>query len=331
MRKQPEPPRHLDGYLVKDLIGVGGMSAVYLARNLRMQRDVALKVLSPGQAKDELTRDRFIREGRLGGKMNHTNVVTYHDMRETDGWLYCALEYVPGGDLTGLINKHRGKVPERLALGLVRDIACGLEAIARSGVVHRDIKPHNIFLTEDMIPKIADFSAAQPAAAAIQADDMDRRAGLILGSPSYMAPEQVAGDKHIDARADIHGLGATLYHMLFGHPPYMGKTAKDVIRSVRDGPPPDPGAEKRRITRRSHDILITSLAKGRSDRFQTPRAMIDAIERALHSANTEELQRARTRTDEPAEQLEEELEDANWSPSSRYSPSSLPFTWTEEF
>jgi len=321
-------PRRLDGYRLGPLLGTGGMSRVFRATQSRMDREVALKIMSPEQGTDELAVHRFVREGRLGGRVQHTNVVNYHELREDRGWLYMALEYVPGGDLRELIRKHKGQVPERLALGLMRDVACGLEAVARCGVVHRDIKPHNIFLTEDMIPKIADFGVAIPAAAALQRKDVERRRGLVIGSPRYMAPEQADPKTHVDARADIHALGATLWQLLFGQAPFRGDGIKQTLRELVDGPVPDPAAQGRRITRRSCEILVHCLAKDPAERYQTPRAVVAAIEHALHAAATEDGRRAsevrrRTATDPDPDPAASELPPPETAP-----PSALPYTWS---
>lgn len=275
-------PAQLCGYRILGYLGRGGTCTVYRARQDSMEREVALKLLTPDRAANPTWRRRFLREAHLGGNISHTNVVAYHDLQEEDGWLLMALEYVPGGDLRELIRRHKGKVPERLALGLARDVACGLEALARNGVVHRDIKPSNIFMTEDMIPKIADFGAAQPAAAALQARDEDTRRKVVIGTPCYMPPEQAKRGARVDARADIHALGATLWHMLFGSPPYEAEDPQRCIELVRKGPMPDPARQKRRVMSATRRLLRTALAKDPGERYQTPRSMVEAIDRALY-------------------------------------------------
>ena len=276
-------PQRLAGYELNEKLGEGGMSVVYLAKQPSIERQVALKILPPGRAALPDTRRRFLREGQLAGQINHTNVVTYHELREVKGWLFMALEFVDGGDLSGLLRDRGGYLPERFALGLARDIGCGLEACHRAGVVHRDLKPHNIFLTRDKIPKIADFSASQPSAAALQAEDGDRQAGLIIGSPSYMAPEQAEAGKYVGASADIYALGATLYHLLTGQPPFRGANARETLKLLRTQPATDPRRfAKQKLKDSTCAILGKALTKKPEDRYHTARDMVEAIERALH-------------------------------------------------
>jgi serine/threonine protein kinase len=278
-------PVRISGYRITRKLGQGGMSTVYLAEQRRMDRAVALKVLDPTQSADGAVRARFLREGRLGGRINHTNVVTYHELRQVQDWLFMALEYVDGGDLAGLVRERKGQLPERLALGLARDVACGLEACARAGVVHRDLKPHNIFITRDMVPKIADFSASLPSAAALQAEDPDRQAGIIVGSPGYMAPEQADGRKHLDARADIYGLGATLYHLLCGQAPFKAGNPRETLKQAMTQPPPDPRKEGGRpeVQPETSALIARCLAKDPDERYQTPRELAEALEQILHA------------------------------------------------
>lgn len=279
---EPMPVR-ISGYRVQRKLGQGGMSTVYLAEQRRMGRQVALKVLGPPQSGDEAVRARFLREGRLAGRINHTNVVTYHELRQVQDWLFMALEYVDGGDLAQLVRDRKGQLPERLALGLARDVACGLEACARAGVVHRDLKPHNIFITRDMVPKLADFSASLPSAAAVQAEDPDRQAGIIVGSPGYMAPEQGDGRKHLDARADIYGLGATLYHLLCGQAPFRAANPRETLKQVMSQPPPDPRRERPELQPATSELIAKCMAKDPDARFQTPRELAEAVEAILHA------------------------------------------------
>lgn len=336
-------PEVLSGYRVTRELGRGGMSVVYLARHKVMDREVALKVIDPAQGLDKLVRHRFIREGRLGGCITHTNVIQHLDVREDNGWYYLALEYVSGGNLREMLRKRKDHLPERLALGLVRDIACGLEAVARAGVVHRDIKPSNIFMTADMVPKIADFGVAIAAAAGLQRKDVERKRGIVIGSPRYMPPEQADPDTHLDARADIHALGATLWELLFGHPPYAGSSVKETLDQLVCGPVPDPLAQRRGISRRTANVLEVCLAKHAGDRYPTPRDLVTAIDKSLHGSPTQQLSPVSDGTESPdsAQQLSPDLPPNQVAKPIIHNTQShiaappppptagLPFTWTQ--
>lgn len=290
MSPPPPPPGSLGGYLLSESLGCGGCAQVWRARQPRLEREVALKLLDPARAANAGTRERFLEEARLGGRINHTNVVTYYELREQDGWLLMALELVAEGDLCALQRRHNGRLPERLALGLCRDLAAGLECVARCGVVHRDIKPANVLLTREMLPKIADFGAAMPAAAALQARHRDRRERVVIGTPGYMAPEQARAGAHVDARADLFALGATLHHLLTGRTPWVSEQPQQILAQMRRGEPPLIEEAGRRFSAATAAILRCCLASDPAERYPTPRALMVAIDEALHAAARHETE-----------------------------------------
>lgn len=258
-------------YRIIDLLGEGGMGRVYRAEQRALGREVALKVLPGHVAERPGFRERFLREVKSMARVNHPNVVTCYDAGEHDGRLWMALELVQGGDAAGLIQPGNPLSVAR-ALAVIADAACGLQAIADAGLVHRDIKPGNIFLTTSGQAKLADLGLAR------QVDGGDRLTmpGLPLGTPAYMAPEQAAGDE-VDIRADIYALGAALYALLCGEPPFTGEHPLAVLRLVMEQPAPDPRVRRADLPEAVAVLILRCLAKQPEQRPASPRL----LERAL--------------------------------------------------
>ncbi|MFL6463173.1 MAG: serine/threonine-protein kinase, partial [Bryobacteraceae bacterium] len=223
----------LDHFEVLDLIGRGGMGDVYQARDLRLKRDVALKVLPADFARNPASVMRFEREARAASALSHENIVQVYQVGHNDGIYWIASELVRGQSLRHLI--ERGAVPVRRAIEIGIQISDGLEAAHAAGVVHRDLNPGNVMLTPEGRAKILDFGLAKSGDV-----NCDRNGtpgaqglttpGLILGTPGYMAPEQIAG-KPADARSDIFGLGVILYEMLSGKPAFNGDSTVELINA----------------------------------------------------------------------------------------------------
>jgi eukaryotic-like serine/threonine-protein kinase len=227
-------------YDVQRELGRGGMAQVYLARDRELDRPVALKVLMAHLGDDDGFRRRFLREARLAGRLSHPNVVRVYDAGESEGRPYIVMEYVPGRSLA-----ECGRLaPERVA-ELGRQACAGLQHAHDAGLVHRDIKPANLLLREDGVLKITDFGIARAA-------EMTRQtqAGTILGTAAYLAPEQIAGEDATRS-ADIYSLGAVLYELLAGRPPYVfdslaelaAQQAAGVLVPVGDVEPVPPEVE----------------------------------------------------------------------------------------
>ncbi len=220
-------------YKVRRKIGAGGMGIVYRAKQISMEREIALKVLKP-----ELTRNReyvknFVREARLAGKLNHPAIITVYDFGQTGETYYIAMEFVEGHDVNELLKQGR-KLPLQKALHIAARVAEGLAHAHSLGIVHRDIKPQNIMLEKDGGVKLADLGLAK-----IAAEDRPQRGSVIMGTPHYMAPE-VAKREAVDERADIYSLGATLFHMLCGRVPFEGDNSLAVITKHINQEPPSP-------------------------------------------------------------------------------------------
>ncbi len=230
-------------FRIERLLGKGGMGAVYLAQDEKLERPVALKVIHPALADDDRYRRRLLREARAAAAVSHGNIATVYEVDEADGQLYIAMEYVPGPSLADALDDGALSLPR--AIGIAIEIAAALEKAHAAGVVHRDLKPENTVLTEEGGVKVLDFGIARlkrPDTGKQVAAPQDNTAltveGTVMGTPGYMSPEQALG-LELDHRTDIFALGVMLYEMLTGRPPFAHRTPLEAAVSVtRDEPPP---------------------------------------------------------------------------------------------
>src|SRR5216117_889629 len=211
-------------YTIERELGAGGMATVYLARDLRHDRDVALKVLRPELAA-VLGAERFLREISISARLDHPHILTLIDSGESEGFVWYVLPYVRGESLRNKLTREQQLSIEE-TVRIATQVASALEYAHRHGVIHRDVKPENILLHEGEA-MVADFGIA--LAVLEGADDRLTATGLSVGTPEYMSPEQAAGEREVDARSDVYSLGAVLYEMLAGEPPHTGPTARAVI------------------------------------------------------------------------------------------------------
>ena len=224
----------IPGYQILEKVGTGGMGIVYKARQLSMDRVVALKVLNERYSSNAEFQDRFIREARAAGRLNHPNVIHVHDISRANGRHYFSMEFIDGSSVKDVLRIER-KLDVNKALDIVLQAAKALEFAHENRIVHRDIKPDNIMLTREGIVKIADLGIAKTFEEAAPSAKEHRR---IMGTPHYMAPEQALG-KAIDHRVDIYSLGATFYHMVTGSTPFTGSTAHEVLKAhIQESLPP---------------------------------------------------------------------------------------------
>lgn len=211
----------IPGYKVLSVIGRGSMGVVYKALQESMQRLVALKVLPERLASDEQFTRRFIQEARTVAKLRHENIVSALDAGEYNGMFYFVMEFVEGRNLADILDE-KGSLPAQEAARIVAQIGEALHHAHSAGLVHRDVKPGNILLSESGAAKLCDLGLTRLAG--------DPGEGKAEGTPYYISPEQAKGEKEIDRRADIYSLGATFYHLLSGRPVFTGASAKEIIR-----------------------------------------------------------------------------------------------------
>ncbi len=213
-----------DRYVIERELGRGGMATVYLAQDLKHGRHVALKVLHPELAAS-LGPERFQREIETVARLQHTHILAVHDSGEAAGQLWFTMPFVEGESLRGRLRREQ-QLPVEVALRIATDAARALQYAHEHGVIHRDIKPENLLLTKDGSTLVADCGVARALSAG---DDRLTETGISVGTPAYMSPEQAAGDRTLDARTDVYALGAVLYEMLAGEPPFTGPTAQAII------------------------------------------------------------------------------------------------------
>ena len=251
-------------YAVDRELGRGGMATVYLARDLKHDRLVAIKVLRPELA-ESLGPGRFLREISIACRLLHPNVLPVHDSGNAEGLLFYVMPYVAGESLRDLIRRE-GQLPVEEAVRIAQEVAGGLKHAHAQDVVHRDIKPENILL-ESGHAVIADFGLAR-AIHASALDDLSS-AGLAIGTPSYMSPEQVTGGDQIDGRSDVYSLGCVLYEMLAGEPPFSGPSAQAIAAKHLHLPPPPLRTVRPSVQPHLVAAIDRALEKVPGDRFQT--------------------------------------------------------------
>ncbi len=261
-----------DRYLIERELGRGGIATVYLATDLKHERQVALKVLRPELAA-VLGRERFLAEIRLTAKLDHPNVMTLLDSGGAGDLLYYTLPYVRGGSLRERMDKE-GRLPIEDVTRIVSQIASALDHAHAQGVIHRDIKPENILL-HDGVPMLTDFGIALAVSEA--GGQRLTETGLVVGTPQYMSPEQATGDRLIDARSDLYSLGAVAYEMLAGEPPVLGGSAQAIIAKLITERPTPLRVVRDRIPEGIAEAVERLLAKVPADRFASGAEFVRAL------------------------------------------------------
>ncbi len=278
-------------YQIERELGHGGMATVYLAQDEKHHRRVAIKVLSPGLA-SLLGAERFLHEIEIVAQLNHPHILPLHDSGRAGGFLYFVMPYVEGEPLSARLERE-GELPVTVALRILREIVDALAAAHRHGIVHRDVKPSNVMLSENHA-LVTDFGIAKAVSQATESRALTTT-GIALGTPLYMAPEQVSADPHIDHRADIYSVGVVAYEMLTGHPPFAAPS-RQVVLAAHLGVDPVPVTTIREaVPQAVNDAVMRCLAKQPADRWQTADELLKQLE-ALSSVAVGTMRPGRQRT-----------------------------------
>jgi serine/threonine protein kinase len=266
-------------YRVSGTLGEGGMGVVYAAHDERLDRPVAVKVIR--SSTDPNARDRLWREARTAARLNHPNICQVYEIGEANGSLYIVMERLDGESLTTRLK--RGALAPKEAVTTTLAILAGLGALHQQNLVHRDLKPSNVFLTPHG-PKLLDFGLARAVVPdSALAETAVTLPGVLVGTPQYMSPEQVAG-LPLDIRSDIFAVGTLLYEMLTGHQAFAGKTAVEVLHAILHVTPPSLGGSD--VIVAADRVIRRSLEKRAADRFDTPATMADALREVLACSDT---------------------------------------------
>ena len=262
-----ETTQRLGRYELLSELGQGAMGVVYKARDPVLDRIVAVKTINLTLPKDELSEyeARFYQEARAAGALNHPNIVTIYDIGRSERVAYMAMEFLEGEELRSILSSHE-PLPADLALDIAAQVADGLAYAHDRHIIHRDIKPANIMLVHDgQLVKITDFGIAR-----MRSNEVKTMTGMILGSPKYMSPEQVAG-RRADYRSDLFSLGVVLYEMLTGGPPYEADSIHGIMYRIMQTTPPPPSAKNSQLPQVVDLILTKALSKAPEDRYQDAR------------------------------------------------------------
>jgi len=277
----PDEKKKIGRYEIRGTLGKGAMGAVYKGWDTRLELDVAIKVLLPGNDETNRTEEitRFLREVKISRNLKHPNIVAVYDVGDDPdtGMPYIVMEFIKGKPLDSLLKERKMTIQEIVTF--IAQVADGLDCAAQAGVVHRDIKPANMMVDpETLIPKLVDFGVAR-----IEGTNATQ-SGTVLGTPHYMSPEQCRGEV-VDGRSDIFSLGAVLYEMLTGVKAFQGDTIVNVMMGILDpNTPVPPGDLRTEIPYSLSEVVMKALAKDPADRFQRGKEMVEALRDAMADA-----------------------------------------------
>lgn len=269
-------------YRIERMIGEGGFGRVYAATDVRLDRNVAIKVIRPELAGARAFLDRFRKEGTALAKFRHPGIVPIYDIRERDGIIYYVMPLIEGDTLRAKLDA-RGKMSPKETQRVLIELCDCLAATHRAGIIHRDIKPDNVILEGTLgSALLMDFGIAKSIE-----DYTATVSGMMVGTPTYMSPEQASGDEMIDNRSDIYSLGVLAYHMLTGRPPFTGRTAHQVIAAhVAERPQPIRRANPS-VPKSLADAIEKCLEKRPEDRFQSASELSDALQQVTFGIEAE--------------------------------------------
>jgi serine/threonine-protein kinase len=272
------PAQQIPGFQILGKLGQGAMAVVFKAKQLSLDRTVAIKVLPKRLSENPEFVDRFYKEGRAAARLNHANIVQAFDVGESGGYHYFVMEYIDGQTVYELLSDGC-PLSEAEALRIVLQTAKALEHAHAQGLIHRDVKPKNMMLTKGGEMKLADMGLAREISDLETAKD---EAGRAFGTPYYISPEQIRGAIHIDARADIYGLGATFYHMVTGRVPFDGSNPSAVMHKHLKDPLIPPDHINTKLTSGIGEIIEVMMAKKPHDRYPSMVEVITDLEAVAH-------------------------------------------------
>jgi serine/threonine protein kinase len=276
----------IPGYRVDRLLGEGGMGEVYLAHNLDLDRPEVLKVVRPALLRTPQALERFQQETRSAAKLHHANIVTAYSLVRTGGVVAFAMEYVPGKDLAAVV-KAKGPLPVSHACYYARQAALGLQHAHENGMIHRDVKPHNLMLAKHgkkHVVKILDFGLAKMTAGGTGANGLTA-SGQMMGTPDYVAPEQTVDAARADIRSDVYSLGCTLYYLLTGKPPFAGSSMYVVLEAHQTKEATPVHVVRPEVPQGLSAVVARMMAKDPAQRYATPGQVAAALLPYVKSAS----------------------------------------------
>ncbi|MDF1702553.1 MAG: serine/threonine-protein kinase [Planctomycetota bacterium] len=271
--RRSEGREQIAGYRLDQKLGEGAMGSVYKARQLSLDRDVAIKVLAPHLSEDDSYVKRFVTEAKAVARLNHTNIISGIDVGEAGGVKYLVMEYADGQTVASLLTRG-GSMDEERVLGIGLMMARALDHAHRNNLVHRDVKPDNIILTKDGVAKLCDLGLAK-----METHEGDEPARM--GTAAYISPEQARGEHDLTERADLYSLGCTLFHMLTGREPFEGADASAVLAMHLTEPAPSVRTFDGSVSERTDLLVQTLMAKDASDRIGSAKELIGILEDAV--------------------------------------------------
>ncbi|MCZ6688393.1 MAG: serine/threonine-protein kinase [Planctomycetota bacterium] len=271
LRQKDEWPK-IPGYEILDRLGRGGMGTVYKARQVSLDRTVAIKVLAPRLEGDEVFIGRFMTEAKAVARLNHKNVIAGIDVGEAAGRHFFVMEYVDGETTSRRLSRE-GPLPEEDVISIGIQMAKALSHAAEHGLVHRDVKPQNIMITGRGVAKLCDLGLAKYD----EGMTATPASGRSVGTPYYISPEQAKGGEFADIRSDIYSLGATLFHLATGEPPFGGASALVIMTKQMTEPTPSARKINPRVSRDLEQILVRMMEKQKEDRQQSPDELLEDL------------------------------------------------------